>query len=136
MEESSSHDHDVILEGHTFGLPNHVKERVGAILEFNESMTPKPPCNKTQAEEINSSAVARKMVKNHLLNLRKKKNKDSKFFKNSAAGTSKWSKQNCDSSDTEDSKEDSKLIAREIITSPASAVILITDKSSLKLLQN
>ena len=134
--ESSSHDHDAILEQRKIGLPNHAKERARAMLESNDSTTPKPLHNKIRVEEMNSSAATRKLVKSHLLILRKKRNNEAKLLKNTVTGISKWTYRNFDSNDVEDSEDRSNLIAREIIKSNSEVMILIVAKSMLKLLQN
>ena len=89
FEESGSHDYGTTLENDKTGLPNHAKEREIEILETNESIRPKPLCAKPQAEEMNSSDITRKLVKNKLTNLRKNRNKDTKFRKSTVAGINK-----------------------------------------------
>ena len=71
LEEPGSHDYDAMLEDHKVGLPNHAKERVIARLETNESISPKTSHAKFQAEEMTSSAMTRKFVNKHVVNLRK-----------------------------------------------------------------
>ena len=106
------------------------------MLESNDSTTPKPLHNKIRVEEMNSSAATRKLVKSHLLILRKKRNNEAKLLKNTVTGISKWTYRNFDSNDVEDSEDRSNLIAREIIKSNSEVMILIVAKSMLKLLQN
>ena len=73
LEESGSHDHDAMLEYHTCGLPNHVKERRNEMLESNENIAPKPLHTKMQVEDMCLSATTRKLIKNYLIHLRRNK---------------------------------------------------------------
>ena len=85
---------------------------------------------------MNSSTATRKVVKNYLLNLRKKRNNEAKLLKNTFFGIGGWSEKNCDSNDAEDLEEDNKLTAHQIIKCNSEAMILIATKRMLKLLQN
>ena len=136
LEESGSHDHDATLEDCKRGLPNHVKERMSEVIKSNENVAPKPSCAKTQAEEMNSSTVTRKLINSHLINLRRNKNEHVKLYKNTIAGVNKWAERHCNSDDVEDSCDGNKLIAHEHIASPTKFVILIATKNMLKLLKN
>ena len=86
LEDSSSHDHSLMLEECKVRPLNHVKERACSTLEANESIAPNLSHVKLQAEEMNSTAISRKLVKNNLINLRKNRNKDATLLKNSTAG--------------------------------------------------
>ena len=135
LEESMSHDHDATLECSKAGLMDHVKERVRE-MEINKSISLKPSCAKSQVKEMNSSAIAKKLVKICLINLRKNRNKNTKLFKNFVSGINKWAVRHCNHYDVQYSDHENKLITRKIITSPTSVMILIIAKSMLKLMQN
>ena len=136
LEELGSDDHNAILEDYKVGLPNYVKERENEALEVNESIASKPICAKMQVEEINSSSVARKLVMTCIIHTRRSRSKDATFRKSTTADIDVWAQRHCNPDDVEDSEGINKLIAREKIKSPMSTMILISDKSMLKLLHN
>ena len=125
-----------MLEDHEAGMPNHLKERMNEMLETNENIAPKALCTKTQSDEINSSDITRKLVKNYLIHLKRNRNKDAQLRKNTVAGVNKWAERHCDSDDVEDLEDGNKLIFHKCIASLTSVMILIATKNMLKLLQN
>ena len=82
-----------------------------------------------------SHAIARKLVKNHLIYLRRSRSKDAKSRKSTIVAANEWAERHCNS-EVEGLECAKKFIANKSIVSPTSVVILIAAKSMLKLLQN